>query len=257
MSALVPALIVFVVLAGVYFLMLGTLRRNGYVPKTWRGVRSFRMPDEARGISRGIVAAVAMMTVFRALGVTDGLVAVLCSGALAIITLVGRRTVGAIFDLLAFGAIIATVVGMLSPNGCSGTTSGWTPLIAAVLLVCGLVAYVLGLVFRWGRPIGAALVLFALLDIVDFVAVPFGVPLIAEHPWYGPVILVIVAAVGFVGSIFPGIVLGFGALGVSLAGIVVAAGWGSPCSGAGVWWPVVGLVVFCVVYVVGSRVRRR
>lgn len=255
---LLPLLILFAALVGVYFLMLGGLRRNRYTPRTWRGVAGLRMPDTASGLPAGLVATIAMVTVFTAIGVDSGTVFALCGAAVGVVALFGRqgRGVRMFFDVLGLGAIVGTVAGLVAPSGCMPAVGAWTLAAVCTLLLSSLVAYAIGLITRFTRPIGAFLAVFALLDITVFLAVPVGVPLMAQSPWLLVPTVIVAALFGFLGAIFPAIVLGLGAVGVSLASIAVAAGWGTLCSTTGEWRPVIGLAAFAVIFGIGSAFIR-
>lgn len=262
MGEILPLLVLFLALVGVYFIMLGGLRRKRYVPKTRRGVSGLRMPDTADGLPSGLVATLAMVTVIAALGVESITVFALCGAAVGVVALVGRRgrPTGMLFDVLGFGAIIATVAGLVAPHGCAPTASitGWTLAAVCTLLASGLVAYALGLMTRFARPVGVPLAVFALLDIVVFFAVPLGVPLMAQSPLLLVPTVIVAALFGLFGAMFPAIVLGLGAVGVSLTSIAIAAGFGTSRSPAGDWAPLIGLTAFAVVYAIGvSLVRRK
>lgn len=254
--SLAPALVVFAAVVGVYLLMLGRLRRNGYVPKTWRGARSLRFPDRVRGWPAGLVATTAALAIFDAFDLADATLAGLAGVSIAVIALVGRRAADVVFDLLALGAIIATVVDLLAQPDCTDVAGGWAVAAVSALLISSLIAYVAGVFLRWSRPSGVFLVVFALLEIAVFLALPLGVPLMAESPAMIVVTVIIAAIAGFAAAIFPGYVLGLGALGVTLASLGIAAGFGTMCSTAGVWWPVVGLVAFALVFLLGSMFSR-
>ncbi|MFE5672579.1 hypothetical protein ACFQ58_13350 [Agromyces sp. NPDC056523] len=232
MGDLLSAGLVLACLIGVFFLLLGGMRRNGYAAKTLRGVGSYRMPENSGRLAGGVLAVAAVAGVLEFTGADIS--ASVAVGALTGLscTLLPLGVLRPVLEVIGVVGGSAAVLAFVTGDSCVGLAPQTRIMMVMVLAIAALAGAALALL-RGGIRSVSALALFAVVEILTFLAFPFGVPMFAEHAALAPVLIGVAGLLGFVGSLAPGVVIGLGAFGVTVATALVSAGYGSACAAGG------------------------
>lgn len=226
---LLASVVVLAALVGIFFLLLGGMRRGGYAARTLRGVGSYRMPEEGGRLAGGVLAVAASVAVLDLTGAgtsTSVAVGVLLGLSCVLLPLRALRPALEVIAVVGGGA---AVLAFVTGDSCAGLAPETRILMVAVLAVAAFVGAALAALQGGIRSV-SALAIFAVFEILQFLAFPFGVPMFVEHGAIVPVLLGVAGLLGFVGSLAPGAVIGLGAFGVTVATALVSAGYGSACA---------------------------
>lgn len=261
MNEYVAALLVLAVLVGILLLMVPGMRRAGYAPKTAVGLAGVLGPDDALGFPSGIVATLALIQGLQ-LASRPPTAAFVVAGIVCAGLAVGPRLLARIaFSFIGAVGIFASVVQLVGDGGCTGVPLVWT-LLGIAALAASAILGALGMLRKARRPRVGLLELFAVVEILSFLASPLGVSLLNLGTWQGWVVIAAAVVFGFLASVAPRMVVGLAAVAVGVASLGMGALVGNACGPSAGGGGLLGLLVFIVAYVVvdrliGSRRRAR
>ncbi len=249
------AAIVFLLMLGILFLLLGGSRYRGSVPaQTMRGLRWYRAPGSSGGFLGGLLSALAAASFVDAFGgaTTAGVsLGVLVGIAVSAAGYVRAHLRSVVYGVCGAAGIAGNGWSLITEAECAG---GFVPrlLAVAVVIVAGLGGAFLALVL--GRlEARSALSLFGALEIAAFLASPLGVA-IFDLGFERVLMACLVAALaGFFAFTAPGIVIGLSAVGVTFFGLL-APQLGLVACGAAQGGGLIVVVGFVVTYVSISAV---
>ncbi len=255
MTYLAP-LLVLAFLVGILLLMVPGMRRDGYTPRTTRGLAGLIDPENARGLPRGIVgtlAAIAFLEQSPAAGLAGCLIAdMLC----ALLARTKGIVVGAGFQALYLLGIYADVASLIQDSTCTGVS---LPVRIAGILVLALCTALGALpsVFRRRQPRLGLLAPFAVLQVLTFIAGPLGVWLLGDDSWQGWAVVGAAIVFGLLASVAPVAVLALAAAATSIVTLAMGAAGGTTCGTGADVAGLTGLAGFLATYGLVHAVRSR
>lgn len=256
MPPLMSAFVVMGALLGILGFLVRGMRpakgRGRYGAKRWRDLDSYRPAEDVTAWAAPAIALLAVVAIFdrsRGAAATSGLVL----GLLAVATPDALRRPRDV-ALSAFGAVAAVVVAgrYLAGTVCSPTSTMWRLLFLVAALAAFAACAAGGMVAR-GIDTRLGLGAFSVIEVLVFVASPFGVQLTG----FGMVAALGVAAgFGALVGIFPVVGLTLAAVGVAVASVGMTEMSGDACSPAS---HLAAMALFCfgLVLVVGRNARIR
>lgn len=255
MSEYLAAFLVLIGLVGIMLLMVPGMRRWGHVPKTTAGLAGVLSPDSVRGFPGGIVAALALI---QGLGEFDSsptagyvIAALVC----AVLANLRGLLAGIAFEVFGAIGILASVASLVRDGTCTGQSLASTFIGIAVLALCALLGAV-GMLFTGRRPGISLLSMFAVIEVLAFLASPLGVSLLNLQQWQGWAVVGAAMVFGFLASIAPAMVVGLAAVAVGVTTLGMGALVGTACGTANGADGLIGLLVFVIAYVILRRFLR-
>jgi hypothetical protein len=226
---LLGPLLVLAAVVGVFAIMLGGLSRIRRRPAF-----DFR-PEDGGALAAGILIALSGAALLGPLGAGAGAVSGAMLGVLfAILRLLGKTVFEIACGVLAVLATAALLLGFFSGgegtgvDACTRSAGGTRGFAFAVMLLLAVAGGVLG-TLKSGFTPTSPLAVFGAAEVIVFLAAPLGVDL-ASTGWLGWAVGGALAIMlGFAGAKYPSWVIGFAALGVGVATIATAVGFGTVC----------------------------
>jgi hypothetical protein len=224
--------------------------------RRWSDLRRYHDADRVGGWITGLVACLALTGFEAAVGAgttTIVTTAVLTGIAFAVLNAVdAARTSMLLAGAAGVLGIGATAIGLAQSADCDASSFALRGATFALLLTVATLSTVARVVT--GRPLSLSpLAAFGALEVIGFLAGPFGTsPFTARQPALA-VTLAIAAAIGFgvLVAVAPRVAVGLGGVTVALTSIGMAAGLGDCGSGADNS-SLVALVCFAALYAIVS-----
>lgn len=253
-NEILSAVLVMLCLAGIYFLILRGMRKNGYAAKTIRGLGSYIVPDKAGRLSGGIVSAAAVASLLGLFSSIEDISIVMAAGIIGMVAAImpSGRPLNMAFSFFGGCGIAGIVWGFFTDADCTGVPLVERVTMLTILLFATLLGAVLSILK--GRPGQAdTLAAFAILEILIFLGTPFGVPLFFHGGVNALVPFAVAGLLGFFGSLMPSIVISLGAVAVTLTTFAFTAQYGTMCAEGPEPAPLLALAAFAVFFAVSLR----
>lgn len=256
MEPFLGLVLVTLTLAGILAFMMKGMRPQGGPGKAgarrWGDLRRYHDTDTSTGWVASLVATIAVSSLATALGATTSVTCNLAAVAGVGFAILGAAGATRTRTLAGGGAgilgIASTAISLFQDSECDAVPFALRAATFALLaIVAALTAFARVVT---ARPIQLTpLALFGALEVLRFIAGPFGIPLFATTAPAASITVALVASIAF--GVFvgwaPRLTIGLGGTAIALTGIGIAAGLGT-CQAPNQFGPLFALLSFAAAY---------